>query len=83
MQAKDLVRFWKLSKFDALIWILTFLACVLCDIDVGLLVGVIMSLAVIFIQGIKPYTCLLGAVTDTDLYLDMNRYKGVSYSSKK
>ncbi|XP_044736881.1 sulfate transporter [Chrysoperla carnea] len=78
MQATELVRFWKLSKFDASIWIITFVSCVVLDIDVGLLIGVIISLTVIFIQGIKPYTCLLGAVTDTDLYLDINRYKGTA-----
>lgn len=63
---------------DALVWLSTFLAVVLVGIDIGLLVGVLMSLISIFLLGFKPYTCLLGSVAGTDFYLDTKRYKGVS-----
>lgn len=78
MQVKELITFWKFSKMDALVWLTTALTVVLVSIDIGLLVGVIMSLISIFILGFKPYTCLLGSVPNTDLYLDITRYKGVS-----
>lgn len=74
-QANQLVKFWKLNKYDALIWIVTFLIVVIVNIDVGLLVGLILSLAIILLQSIRPYTCLLGHIANTDLYLDLSRYK--------
>lgn len=48
------------------------------QISYGLAAGAVISLASVFIQGYKPYTCLLGVVPNTDLYLDIKRYKGVS-----
>ncbi|XP_012269237.2 solute carrier family 26 member 6-like isoform X2 [Athalia rosae] len=77
-QAMELKRFWKLSKLDASVWIVTFFTVVIFNIDVGLVVGLLVSLASIFVQSIKPYTCLLGHIPNTDLYLDLNRFKGTT-----
>ncbi|GJQ74245.1 hypothetical protein Trydic_g19149 [Trypoxylus dichotomus] len=76
LQIRDFWKFWKLSKMDAAIWMVTFVGVVVISIDIGLLVGVIMSLVTIFLLGMKPYTCLLGSVPHTDLYVDIKRYKG-------
>lgn len=76
-QANQLVKFWKLSKADAIIWIVTFLVVTMINIDIGLLVGLLVSLVMILLQIIRPYTCLLGHIPHTDLYLDMDRYKAV------
>lgn len=78
LQAKQLFEFWKMSRLDAIVWLATFLTVVLVSIDIGLLVGIVFSLACIFIRGMKPYTCLLGHIPKTDLYLDITRYKAVS-----
>lgn len=77
VQAKELVKFWKLSKSDALIWIVTFLIVTLVNIDIGLLAGLLTSLAIILLQTVRSYTCLLGHIPHTDLYLDLDRYKAV------
>lgn len=77
MQTKEFFSFWKLSRLDAAVWMVTFLTVVIFSIDIGLLVGIVLSLACIFIRGMKPYTCLLGHIPKTDLYLDINRYKAV------
>ncbi|KAK2579316.1 hypothetical protein KPH14_008268 [Odynerus spinipes] len=74
-QATHLIKFWKLSKSDATIWIVTFLIVILVNIDVGLLAGLLISLAIVLLQSIRPYTCLLGHIPNSDLYLDLNRYK--------
>ncbi|XP_018399758.1 PREDICTED: solute carrier family 26 member 6-like [Cyphomyrmex costatus] len=74
-QVNQLVKFWKLSKTDAIIWIITFLVVTLINIDIGLLAGLLVSLVMILLQVIRPYTCLLGHIPHTDLYLDMGRYK--------
>lgn len=78
IQVTSLKRFWTLSKLDGMVWIVTFLTTVIINVDVGLLVGVIVSLLTVMILGMKPYTCILGSVPGTDLYVDMKRYKKVS-----
>lgn len=49
------------------------------QISYGLAAGVAVSLVSVFIQGYKPYACLLGIIPNTDLYLDIKRYKGVRF----
>ncbi|RZC42192.1 solute carrier family 26 member 10 [Asbolus verrucosus] len=78
MQVTALYKFWKFSKMDALVWLATFLTVVFVSIEIGLLIGVIMSLATIFVLSLKPHTCLLGSVPHTDIYIDISRYNGVS-----
>lgn len=77
IQVTDFYRFWKLSKIDALVWLMTFLTVVFISIDVGLFAGLLMSVLTIMYLGFKPYTCLLGSVPHTDIYLDLTRYKMV------
>lgn len=81
-QAKDCLAFWKISRLDAFVWMTTFLTVVIVAIDIGLVVGIVLSLACIFIRGMKPYVCLLGNVAKTDFYLDINRYKSVRILNK-
>jgi solute carrier family 26 protein len=76
MQIGDVYKFWKLSKMDALVWLATFLTVMFVSIEIGLLTGVVMSLAAIFVLSLKPHTCLLGSVPHTDLYMNIDRYKG-------
>lgn len=64
-----------------MVWLATFLTVVIVDIDFGLVVGIVFSLICIFIRGMKPYTCLLGQIPKTDLFLDVSRYKSVSLSN--
>lgn len=76
-QFKHLPKFWKLSRIDGLIWLVTFAVVVLVAIDVGLVVGVAVSLLCLIINGLKPYVCLLGCVPGTEIYLDTSKYKRV------
>ncbi|XP_068623594.1 prestin isoform X2 [Battus philenor] len=75
MQVKELRKFWKLSNLDAIVWLVTFLTTMLINIDIGLAAGLLASVATLFCRSQKPYTCLLGRVLNTDLYLDTKRYK--------
>lgn len=45
------------------------------SIDIGLLVGILLSISCIFFKGMRPYSCILGQIPETDLYLDVSRYK--------
>ena len=75
---KDLPVAWKQSPFDGLVWLTTFLAVVLLDIDYGLGLGVAVSLIWVLIMGQRPEVCQLGQVPNTDIFLDINRYQAVS-----
>lgn len=72
-------KYWRLSKWDALVWIVTFGTTLILQISYGLAAGIVVSLLSIFIQGYTPYSCLLGVIPDTDLYLDIKRYKTVTH----
>ncbi|KAG7303244.1 hypothetical protein JYU34_011711 [Plutella xylostella] len=75
VQVKELGKFWKLSKLDALVWIVTFVITCFVSIDIGLGAGLLASVGSLFCRSQAPYTCLLGRVADTDLYLDCKRYR--------
>uniref|UniRef100_A0A1B0CWQ8 STAS domain-containing protein n=2 Tax=Lutzomyia longipalpis TaxID=7200 RepID=A0A1B0CWQ8_LUTLO len=75
MQVKDLKRFYKEDRLEALTWICTFLSVVLIDIDIGLLVGIIMSIIALYLKGWKSYSCILGAIPGTGIYVDIGKHK--------
>ena len=76
-QVKDFLRFWKLSWSDAIIWMATFLGVVILDIEYGLLIGVVLCILNLLFISIRPYSCKLGLLPGTEIYLDVKRYKGV------
>ncbi|OXU22031.1 hypothetical protein TSAR_012510 [Trichomalopsis sarcophagae] len=78
VQAKELAKFWKLSKIDGIVWFITFFTTVLINIDVGLVSGLLASIVSVLFQSVRPYSCLLGHVPNTELYLDTSRYIGVA-----
>lgn len=75
MQVKDLKRFSQQSTLEAIVWLVTFFGVVLIDIDIGLLIGVCLSLVVLYIKGYKSYSYLLGEVPDTGIYVDLKTHK--------
>lgn len=74
-QFAELRRLWHISVIDFAVWLITFLATVLLDVDLGLLVGVIFGLLTVIIRSQRPYVCLLGQVQGTDLYKDITVIK--------
>jgi solute carrier family 26 protein len=78
LQVKDLPVAWRQSPFDGMIWLTTFLAVVLLDIDYGLGLGVALSLTCVLVMGQRPQVCRLGQVPNTEIFLDISRYQAVS-----
>lgn len=76
-QFKQLFEFWRLSTLDGVIWLVTFLTVALVAIDIGLGVGILLSVLTLIVKGLRPYVCLLGNVPGTEIYLDVTRYKRV------
>lgn len=79
-QIEQVPKFWRISKWDTLVWIVTFGTAVTVSVDIGLGVGCAVSLISLLVRGFEAYTCLLGVYPGTDLYLDVKRYKGVRSS---
>ncbi|XP_059226601.1 solute carrier family 26 member 6 isoform X2 [Stomoxys calcitrans] len=76
MQAGELKKFSKQGKLELLTWLSTFICVVLIDIDIGLLIGVCISLLSLYIKGLKPYSCLLGYIPEASaVYVDMNHHR--------
>jgi solute carrier family 26, other len=63
-QLLDLKNVVKEGIIETSIWVVTFVSVVLIDLDIGLLIGVIMS-----------YYCLLGTYSDLGVYVDLATHK--------
>ncbi|CAN8022270.1 unnamed protein product, partial [Ixodes persulcatus] len=74
LQVKDFKRFWKISKIDGNIWLVSFLATVIVDVQFGLVIGIMFSLLTLVYQIKKPKTCLLGSIPNTDFYVPLKSY---------
>jgi solute carrier family 26, other len=77
MQVRDLRKFQREGFLEMTVWITTFIVVVVVDIDIGLLTGVLVSLVALYLKGFKSYSCLLGQVTGTDIYIDIKTHRGV------
>jgi solute carrier family 26, other len=76
MQIKELKTVRKEGIFETLVWIGTFLSVVIIDIDIGLMMGICISLLALYVKGWKAYDCLLGEVPETGIYVDLATHKG-------
>ncbi|KAF7282110.1 prestin-like isoform X2 [Rhynchophorus ferrugineus] len=75
IQVKDLPKHWRLSKWDGLVWVVTFCTTLFVQISIGLVAGVAMSILSVAAQGLRPRASILGRLSGTDLYLDQKRHK--------
>lgn len=73
-QVKDFANYWRISKLDASIWLTTFFAVLLLDVDIGLYVGLGYSLLTLIYKSQRPKMYLLGFVNNSDVYVPINRY---------
>ncbi|XP_055923699.1 solute carrier family 26 member 6 isoform X1 [Eupeodes corollae] len=75
MQARELKNFAQQGKLELLTWVSTFICVVFVDIDIGLLVGICVSLMTLYVKGLKPYNSLLGTIAGIDgVYVDIGHH---------
>ena len=72
-----MLKMWKVSRIDAVLWVVTLLAVIIIDVDIGLLVGVLVAVGVLIVKGQNPVMARLGNIQGSDLYLDKKRYTQV------
>ncbi len=55
-------RFWRNSRLDGCLWVLTFLAVVLLDVDSGLIVGMALNVLLLIYKSIGVDIVTIGEV---------------------
>ncbi|XP_030063663.1 solute carrier family 26 member 6 [Microcaecilia unicolor] len=74
-QFGDIFVLWRCNRTDLLIWLVTFTATLLLNMDMGLIVSIMFALfTVIFRTQISHYSTL-GQIPGTDIYRDVAKYK--------
>ena len=78
LQFLDLPKLASKSILDTFVWIATFLATIILDVDYGLIVGVLINVFIILYWGISPNLNTIHETDFTDLHLDGKMYHDVS-----
>ncbi|OCT85840.1 anion exchanger SLC26A6 isoform X1 [Xenopus laevis] len=76
-QFTDVPMLWRSNKFDLLVWLVTFIATILLNLDIGLAVSVAFSLLTVIFRTQKPHYSILGKVHNTDIYRDVAQFDQV------
>ncbi|XP_076139435.1 sulfate anion transporter 1 [Alosa pseudoharengus] len=74
---RDLPNMWRVSKMDAIVWIVTMASTALISVELGLLVGVVFSLMCVVAQTQHPQVSLLGQVNNSCHYEDTEEYQNL------
>ncbi|NXV76857.1 S26A6 protein, partial [Atlantisia rogersi] len=74
-QFSDLRMLWKTNRVDLMVWIVTFVATLLLNLDIGLGVSVAFGLLTVIFRTQLPHYSILGRISDTDVYRDVAEYQ--------
>jgi len=74
LQVRESVRLFHLRKSDFLMWLFTFVATLLFGTQIGIAIGVLISLAMLLKQTSRPPVATLGRLGHTDLYRNIRRF---------
>ncbi|OPJ72065.1 solute carrier family 26 member 6 [Patagioenas fasciata monilis] len=74
-QFADLPMLWKSNRVDLMVWIVTFVATLLLNLDIGLGASVAFGLLTVIFRTQLPHYSILGRISDTDVYRDVAEYQ--------
>ncbi|XP_064409157.1 solute carrier family 26 member 6-like, partial [Latimeria chalumnae] len=74
-QFTDIATLWRTNRIDLLVWIVTFVATLLLNLDIGLAVSVGFALLTVIFRTQMSTYAILGQVLETDIYRDMTQHK--------
>ncbi|XP_015253121.1 PREDICTED: prestin [Cyprinodon variegatus] len=77
-QFRDIPSLWRTSKIELAIWLVSFIASVLLGLDYGLLAAIAFAIITVIYRTQSPKTSILGHVTNTGLYYDVDDYEEAS-----
>ena len=72
---KQLPHLWRFSRGDAWAWIATALGVLFLGLELGLLLGVFVSLAAWLAKNSRPHMAVVGRVPGTEHYRNIQRYQ--------
>ena len=76
-QYQDFLRYARRSVSEAFVWMATFVATVLLDVDLGLLVGLVVSLMFLVAWGYFPKIELIASTDFDDVFLQAGKFEKV------
>ncbi|CAI9599353.1 unnamed protein product, partial [Staurois parvus] len=68
IQFQELPELWKISKTDFSVWVVTWLAVVILNVEVGLMVGVVFSMMTVVCRTQRTQCSVLGRAVNTEIY---------------
>ncbi|NXW42478.1 S26A6 protein, partial [Nyctiprogne leucopyga] len=74
-QFDDLRTLWKSNRVDLMVWIVTFVATLTLNLDIGLGASVAFGLLTVIFRTQLPHYSMLGRIPDTDVYRDVAEYQ--------
>nr|XP_034300936.1 solute carrier family 26 member 6 isoform X3 [Crassostrea gigas] len=74
LQVLELKNLWKISKYDCIIWVVTFLAVVILYVDLGLWVGLIFSFLTVVVRTQCAKAVSLQKIPDMEMFADDKKY---------
>jgi SulP family sulfate permease len=74
---KEAIRLWSTDRTDFYMLMVTFLTTLGLGIEIGILVGVVLSLAMVLYRSAYPHIASLGLVPDTTIYRNVKRFKNL------
>ncbi|XP_055349416.1 solute carrier family 26 member 6-like isoform X2 [Paramacrobiotus metropolitanus] len=70
----ELPKLWKSNKFDALVWVLTFVASVTLNVQIGFLLGITLSVVGLTIRTQSPKVRVLGRLKNSNGFVPLKYY---------
>ncbi|XP_048774241.1 prestin-like isoform X2 [Ostrea edulis] len=74
LQVLELKNLWKVSRYDCVIWVVTFLAVVILYVDLGLWVGLIFSFLTVVVRTQCAKAVSLQKIPDVEMFADDKKY---------
>jgi sulfate transporter 4 len=74
LQYEDFIMLWQVSKLDWLVWVCTFCFTLFLGVEVGILVGVGVSLVLVIYKTSFPRITSLGQLPGTSIYRNVAMY---------
>uniref|UniRef100_A0A8C5LKD2 STAS domain-containing protein n=1 Tax=Leptobrachium leishanense TaxID=445787 RepID=A0A8C5LKD2_9ANUR len=68
LQFQDLPELWKISKTDFSVWVVTWLAVIILNVEVGLAIGVVFSMMTVVCRTQRAQCSVLGRAVNTEIY---------------
>uniref|UniRef100_A0A4W6DCS0 Solute carrier family 26 member 6, like 1 n=1 Tax=Lates calcarifer TaxID=8187 RepID=A0A4W6DCS0_LATCA len=76
-QYSDIVTLWRRSKFDLVVWLVTWVSTLLLNLDLGLAASISFALLTVIFRTQLPTYSVLGNVPGTELYVDIETHREV------